>query len=612
MIRVCGQPVRDGDRVVGYVDEPVLVEGSWLKSVRSSGHDWRRERNQWTPPGRVRHRIESTSGETAITIVDREGRRLRITLERVPVKLDAAQIRRLRDDLGQLALSFQDESVVAEVVLSGATGRGGRRSERAWLALFAVLARHLPPLLESPLRVQRLAVGPVRLERAGISPRTLLARATRDGRGSVLAQRREEGRSTIDYGWIAQTLRGLQAFARRQVRGWARIAFDGHDAGRARWQAVEQQVGRWLGHPVLGGLGARVVPKPTWTLTRHPHGAPIVRASGALEVTASHRIGRHDPATRRLMRAPIADDAHLYELWVVLRVVEILRLNFGFGFIDGEPQRFHDYGQYDESNQRWALASMRLVRRCESLDGRAIEVEATVHHEPELLVRGAAPRTPDLVLDIEANGWKTRHGLDAKYIKGDPLVAAHRVARRRYLEGTALHTCFLAIPSPTADLGAVATRLDAQHQARRYPGWAQAQYEVPDDPRYGVAWGTVFAAPGDDALGLRQFVTLALQYHRTELRHICANCGTPATLDDVDGPSNDADLLDAHFDVVRADGRPSPALIEYHCAGCDYSWSRHRCLHGHVLMKHGKFTPHRQIDGDHNVACSACGHRVQR
>ncbi len=69
----------------------------------------------------------------------------------------------------------------------------------------------------------------------------------------------------------------------------------------------------------------------------------------------------------------------------------------------------------------------------------------------------------------------------------------------------------------------------------------------------------------------------------------------------------------AHGDIHRRDGSLTGDRITYHCRGCGYTWDRHRCARGHVLMKHGRLTLHRRVhpdDPDSNVVCSACGHAM--
>lgn len=610
-VRVCGAPVGDGARVTLNPQDPLWVEGGDLTAVVAGERPLVRIEDRFVPDGPLDHRLRMGGGSVPLELhLRRPRRRWTITVELTPTRLPAEEVQALRDALGELAASFENPRVYAdvEVAIQGAGATGSRLAtdpDASLRALYDALRRHLPPLLDRPLRVQRIEPGPTPAARAQPTPGNLIARTLRGERAQVLAPRRVEGGSPADYGWLARLVGDLQAYAGRQLRNRGRLAFDGADERVTWWHAAHNDCQHWRAHRELAGRAP--ASQPTWILSRDVHGAAIVRAATHPQVGLRLAGGDSGSAARRLARLQVAQETHLYELWVVLSVVEVLRQNFGFAFAAGEPQRLHDYAEVQDG--RFRFRPMSLIRRCAGPDGAPVGLRATVEHAPAMVPGdGGPPLTPDLALTVEPldGGDRTVHLLDAKYSRRSPLEQARGVALGKYLARLPVTASFVALPTPKAALDRLMGQLDGRYH-RRYPEHMEAR----DRAAYGVAWGSIHAAPLSGQLGIRQFVTLALQYHRTELRHVCGQCGHGVSLDDmrlVHGGGAQRKLA-AHRDGPLGDQPVSPDLLEYHCPRCDYRWSRHRCYRGHVLMKHGRLTPHHQIDGDHNVACSACGHR---
>lgn len=629
MIAVNDQPVHDGDRVAMRTRDPLEVEGPRLVRVSIDTADLEaHDDGVFRPTGRLLQHLRHSTGEATLRIERVGGEVLRVALVVEPVRLGADEVAQMRAALGALAASFEEPSLIAEVMTEVADEDGSRGEavivgaqrdeEQTMRALFVALERHLPPLLDAPLKVQRLEAGPTPISRARLSPRSILARKLRGDRGQILDLRRVEGGAPGDYGWLAGLVATVEAYAGRRVRSRRSIAFGADDEALRHWRDALDQLAHWKNHPELAGRPQSG--QPSWILSRSGHGAALMKQARAAHVQY-RAIGRgaSEGAIRQMVRMRVVDDAHLYELWVLLSIVEVLRENFGFVFADGEPQHFANYARFEGG--RVAFEPIRLIHRGEGLDGRPVELRALLEFEPEVAARSGGFKTPDIVLTIDGGAGdedrRTVHVLDAKYSTRRALSHVEQTARGGYLQTLDPRPTgsYVVLPHEGAEFSRV-LEMFRQRRMRRLK-WAPKffQYhdqEVEPGSPYGLAWGAFHASPESGPLGIRQFVTIALQYHRTELRHICGQCGERLTLSDVGSKTAQSDRrkLRAHHDAMDHE-KISGDLLLYTCPRCRYQWSRHRCYYGHVLMKHGRLTPHRQIDADHNVECSVCGHFKQ-
>ncbi len=632
---VGGIAVPDGGAaVVLSTAEPLVVAGSGIQAVCVEGwesHPFEDTGDGWAPPPQLRHRLE-TAGRLTLAIATVEGDR-RIPVDREPVKLSPDELAVLLADLGELSLSFEDPDIYGELWSAASSeSRAARTRDERMQALADALGLHLPPLLARPLRTLAFESGPVPVSRARPSPRTLIERKLHPERTHVLGIAAVEKPSEVDYRWLRVVTEATATYAARRVRAYGDIR-DQARPERDPWRAHLDHLRAALGHQALRSVPRGRATEPTWSLTRSVHGGAIYRAVEDAEVRERIHAARDwTPGIENLSLFPVADHSHLYELWVFFSLVEILRARFGFRFVDPEPQWVADYVRYVPEARGWQFTRpVELALTTTALDGETpIRMRATLRHEPRLDARKASHLTPDvhLVLEGGEDGRERRtvHVLDAKYSVTDPLTHARDTARRKYLEDLAERptTSFVALPSPDAGTRALMTRIDQLQRTRGDWRGERASLAVQATGRHGLAWGAVDARPGPDgSLGLRQFLTLALHYHRSELRHLCGQCGHVLTLDDLHvrpagatrytSASTDERKLAAHGDGgLGAWDTPSADELVYGCPDCGHEWRRHACRTGHVLLKYGALTPHRRLDdADGNVVCSVCGHYLR-
>lgn len=618
-VRVGSQWTQPEGKVVLQPGEDLVVSGPgvtdvWWEQLPLTPHG-----AHFVPSGPLGDQLRKGAWSGRLTI-RQASKTFSVRVERAPLRMSAADLAAMRESLADLAASFEDIGVFTETEVPGSrrAGQGGLKLERHdWLGLHEVLLRHLPPLLDKPLQVQRLEVGPTPACRARPGPRSTLAWKLRGAQAPVLAAHAVQGGSPSDYGWLAGLVRELGSHARERRRRRAEI--DGAIKSADPWIPVQRDCQTWLRHPELSGR--RPSGPPTWVLSRDVHGSRIMRAADR----AGAVVGTGAAGSTRLARLQVADQAHLYELWMILSVVEVLRANFGFRFADGEPQRFRDYATFESGRAR--LVPMRLVRVVEGpAPGMKHTVRVTLEHEPCLPTKSGGHLTPDLLIRVSATGPyakpPTSHIVDAKHrheLKRSTVVQTCLYKYQRRLQD-APTAAFVVAPGAEADLEAFMQDSDRRY-GNNYGAEAIAHTQP---PIYGLAFGSLCAAPVTAPLGIRQLLTVILQYHRSELRHVCGRCGSVATLQDIRlerttqgheaNASGDA-RLDAHFDLMVSEygeERVAGHLLRYRCASCSYEWARHRCGRGHVLMKHGELTPHVRLDGDFNVICSACGHSLAR
>jgi len=634
---VGGQRVPEEGAPIRLTTRDLLrVEGSgvneaWIEGLEA--HPFAACERGLVPPPTLQHRLD-TAGRIYVVVVE-EHSRTRVTIDRIPVKLTGSELEHLLADLRELTLSFENPGIYAEMETSTELGRQEPQShEERMEALFEALDRHLPPLLERPLLVLTLETGAVPAARARPSPRVLIQRFRAPERSHVLGVAQKEQASTVDYLWLRAVTESVAEYAGRRCRLYQDIR-DSSEAAVGSWVARRNRIEDLLTHEEL----ARLVPgrsgRPSWILTRSVHGSAIVRAVDEAQVDDRHLSASDWSAgVENLALFPVADHGHLYELWVFFSLVELLRGRFGFRFVDPEPQWITDYVAYSNEggNPGWRFVRPVLLELTTlSVDGQtSIQLRVELRHGPSLQRRGGGTLTPDVWLVVSGGELgrerRTIHVLDAKYSSQDPLDHARATARQKYLRSLADTpiSAFVALPSARASTRALMGRLD--HLFRTSSGRAGeiTSLATGADRRYGFAWGSVDARPGAvDSLGLRQFLALALQYHRFELRHFCSQCGNTLTMEDLSvwpagatkytRATDKERILCAHRDEVLGAGNTvSMDELTYRCPRCEHTWRRHTCRNGHVLLKHGALTPHRRLDdAERNVVCSVCGHYLR-
>ncbi|MFH1464770.1 MAG: hypothetical protein ABIO70_10325 [Pseudomonadota bacterium] len=623
----------DGTAVALSTRDLLNVEGEAVAAAWMEGFEdqpFTRSGSTWTPPAALQHRLD-TAGRLYLVVVD-GNRRVRVPVDRSPVKLTDEELRLLLAELRDLSLSFENPSIYADLDTAAPLGRRAARSpEERMAALFEALDRHLPPLLERPLRVLGLETGAVPAARARPSPRTLIQRFLAPERTHILGVAQREQTSEVDYLWLRAVAEAVTAYAARR----SRIHQDIRDEPREQespWLARHGRLSRMLAHEELAHLTSGRPGRPSWILTRSVHGGAIMRAADEAQVDERHiAASEWRGGVENLALFPVADHGHLYELWVFFSLVELLRGRYGFRFVDPEPQWVADYVAYsaEGGNPGWRFVRpVLLALDTVSVDGRTpIRLRVELRHGPSLAREGGGALTPDVWMLVEGGEEgrerRTIHVLDAKFSGQDPLDHARETARRKYLSGLADRpvSAFVALPSPAAQTRALMGRLDGLFRSGGGGAGEMSSLATGPGRRYGFAWGAVDARPGPGGvLGLRQFLTLAFQYHRWELRHLCSQCGNLLTAADLDvwpagatkyAQATDADrVLAAHRDEpLVAGGGVSMDELTYRCRRCRHSWRRHTCRNGHLLLKHGALTPHRRLDdADGNVVCSVCGH----
>ncbi len=632
-ITVGGSPVGTDGRVNLRADDALVVSGPDVLGVETAdGVAFEPlDDGGFGPPGELED--EFVDGDEILVLNVRAGTRVvRVEVRGVGVHLRPEHRRALIDALGGLATALARPRRWRRVAAGGEGGDDPAgadvHEEQTNRELWRALEDAVPRLLLHPIEVREVVAGPTPVERLSPSPTQLLARKTQPARRLLLARHARVVPARRDYRWLYGVLAVLRAYADERVR--LDVDLTGmSQRGAQFWIEPLRRIDEWTRHPVFDGIERLALREPTWSLSRSVSGAAIMRALA--ETALEPGLG----GGSALHRIPLGPDSHLYELWVILGVVDVLRARFGFELVGG-PRRLQDLGEV--RSDRWFIRDLRLAWKGQSVDGCPLGVDITIRHEPALRARGP-DRTPDLVMDVVAEGRRTRHILDAK-LRGSPLSLARKCARDRYLLGLTERptSSFVALPVASSASGRVMTAIDEGLR-----GVSPSKLDRKEDLQvadasgaatYGFGWGALRAAPTglevdeESLLGLRQFVTMALQYHRTELRHVCGNCGHALSLSDLSlearSAVEDSDKLAAHADArvpdVRLGTAPRRGRLTYTCPGtlpsgepCRHTWSRDVCFNGHVLMKYGRLTPHRrtQVEGrddDWNVYCAACGH----
>ncbi len=636
MISVSGLPW-DGGPLQLPRGEDVIVAGAEVASVRHvDGTPLVRTAQGHRLDGKWQRAVNQTSGTLDLLVELRTGRVVPVRIEFQSPLLSASQVASLRQELGELAISFDETALranleVGEARVSTAGGPSGPTAGAVATTstgsggvehLYGVLEEHLPELLASPLRARAYQVTAVPLRDAPPSTQNLIARKLLGDAHRVLDHASVETIPRRDYAWLLRVLQLLEAHASGARRLDTSIADRPMLRSGDGWATRLEQLRRWTAHPLLADVTEAAPEFPSWALSRSVPGASILSAwQGAGLSAHGGTDGLRFRTGQRMFRLPVHEDCHLYELWVFLGILEVLRGKFGFRLAAGAAGELDSYASYDRAG-RWRFAPVRLEWRGEDPFGRQILLDAEVAHEPEIEARQGPPRTPDLVLTIRGGRVgaerRTVHVLDAKFSVQSPAEQAKKVARKRYLEGLRLQpdAAYVVLPSADAEMAALMARLPVRQ-------WTSMGLRTTARPVHGFAWGSLRAAPGDSSVGLRQFVTLALQYHRTELRHVCGNCGTPAALSQLDylptrmeAERGLASAEDAHVDSLVEGGRRAGELVArgrltYSCS-CGHEWSRQACQEGHLLMKHGRLTPHVRVgpvgqDPDYDLRCGICG-----
>jgi hypothetical protein len=636
-VYVCGHEVEDGTTLNLTTSEPLCVEGDGVRGAHVEGRaDLRFVRDEtgvWFPPSGLMNYAREPG--ISILVLDLGVMWIRVVLRRQPVKLDGQQLRLMLTDLGKLAISFENPTVYTEVPTATvdlpplkSVGISQTREEKM-RALGDALIKYLPPLLDRPLRILAFESGVVRVERAKLGPQAILQRVVSPERRSILGVALRERPSLIDYSYLAGLLDNVNNYALERRRAWSNIRDTPID--QDRWAERLAKLETLAAHPVMASATRMGAQEPTWALSRSVHGGEIIAAShGATKYLQLGRARDFTAGIDNLALYPVSDHAHLYELWVFFSLVELLRTRFHFQFAEPEPRWVDDYVKYSSAasgHAGWQFCRPVVLKTSfMSVDGvTPARLRVELQHSPSLARRGAGKSelTPDIFLTVKGGErgreYETTHVLDAKFSHLDPLSHARSTAKRKYLEGLAVRpmTSFVALPTREAACQQMMLRLDRRF--RGYPRRRKEWASLAASDIHGFAWGTISAYPGEGGyLGLRQFLALVFEYHRTELRHLCGQCGGYLTMEDLDVRKAGATRrlragvserkLAAHRDAA-IDGVISHDELAYFCPTCDHLWIRHACRHGHVLMKYGGLTPHHtRDDADKNVVCSVCGH----
>lgn len=623
MMRVCGNTIPPGRVVEISTADLLTLEGTDIEAVWIVGvpdKPFEREGDTWRPPSSVRNLLE-TAGRLKLMVRTASGSH-ELAVDRAPVKLTEEELALMLRALRQLALSFEQPIIYGELSGSLRTDvRMASNEDERMSNLFEVIEQHLPPLLEMPIRILTYEAGAVPVHRVRPGPRTLIQQRLSPERTHVLGVAPRERPSEVDQRWLRAVVVATEQYAGYRERAFGDIRESGHVDP---WPERRQKLTAFLSHPVLQSRPGRIT-RPTWMLSRSVHGAAILRAVEAAEVaTALERTAQEwQPELTDMGRFPVGDHSHLYELWVVLSLVEILRTRHNFCFLSSEKQLIDDYATYDNIKYNWKFKNIKLKCQTFGLDGTTpVHLMIELRHGSLIKSVSGNKLTPDISLVIEGGEFgqerRTIHVLDAKYSNKDPLEHARRTARDKYLDSLEERptSSFVALPSNEAATRKLMGRLDHKYRTEGIRTPEQTQLQT--GAHWGLAWGSIEARPGADSLGLRQFLSLALQYHRSELRHICSQCGQRLSLSDVEPIGAGATrsikatpkdrILAAHRDSTL-NGVFSIDELIYTCSKCSHSWRRHACYYGHVLFKSGALTPHvRRDDAERNVVCSVCGH----
>ena len=632
-LTVGGRALGSDRRVDLRSDDPLIVEGLGVVGVRTvDGVEFELlEGGGFGPPGDLED--ELVDGEESLFIdVRTRADTTRIEIRGVGVHLTPEKRQALLDALGGLAMSLGRPRRWRRRAVGGTDGGdpGGDEvnEEQSNRELWRALEQAVPGLLRRPIVVREVLMGPVPVERVAPTPAQVIARILQPHRRLLRARHAGVAPARRDYRWLLGVLTALRNYADERIRLDMDLR-DDSTRGAHFWVEPLQQLDSWTRQPIFDGIAAIPVRPPSWAFSRSVPGAMIMRTLAESAIRPGVGGGTH------LHLIPLAPDSHLYELWIILGVVDVLRMRFGFE-LRGKAQTMQEIGEIH--GDRWFFRDLTLDWNGIAVDGNPLVVTVQIRHEPALATHGEA-RTPDLVMDVSSGRRSTRHILDAK-LRGAPLHLARRYARDRYLLGLRDRptSSFVALPVESASTSRVMGQIDGElrHNLLLNRKEDSQVADATGAATYGFAWGSLRAAPpglgeGESPLlGLRQFVTMALQYHRTELRHVCGNCGEVLQLQNLllesragTSASTD-DLLAAHSDTRVADKVagtvPRRGRLMYRCPGnlpsgesCGHTWSRDVCLHGHVLMKYGRLTPHLRTkvegrDEDWNVYCAACGH----
>jgi len=514
------------------------------------------EDGAYLPPPSLLDRLRQTSG-TIELIVTLGGRETRVTVEHRTRRLQATELAALRAAVGALALSHEQEAALEAPLPLAADEQGsinevGEVGAASWgvANLFQTLERYLPLLLDQPLSARRLERGRIPVERARLTPQILLARKFQPTQRLTIGQRVRESIPSTDYAWLRSIVSLVAMHAESTARLRTSIRDDPNSERALKdWSRPLRKLRTWLAHPLLSGALDLPPANPSWVLDRSVPGAAIVRAVrlSPLKDQVGGDGWSQCSTSHRLTRLPVANDAHLYELWTFLSVVDVLRNKFGFQWEDEVGRDLRAEARHDRRSGKWSLPTARLVWRGPDPFGLQLELKATIRHEPRVRNRYGGYFTPDLVMwlsgGVPGEERTTCHVLEAKW-RSRPHQLAREVARDRYLWGLDPQPCsvFVALPSAGAELARLVSALSASQ--RRTTAIARTSGEA---ATHGFAWGCISARPvsiGDEDcgtgarhpghFGIRQFVTMALQYHRWELRHVCSNCGAALGRHDMD------------------------------------------------------------------------------
>ncbi len=540
------------------------LQGVWL--LGKEQQPFILKKGTFVPQGELARRLLEP-GEVVLVLLGTDNQTRNVVVARESTRLSLDELQALVTALGPLAQ-------VLNGVQFAPGGSAPHARERE------LLLEHIPPLLRRPLRTLQVCTGAVASRRARPSPRALLQQQMEPERSYVLGVALAEGPDEADHAWLRSRIEAVVLACRT----------DEIEADHPDTETLEAL----LSHPSLAA-GRAPPARPGWGLSRSVHGRALIAGLQDLEDETETSRGPGN-----LSRYPLADSATLYELWILLSVVQCLTETFGF--VPSEPGEFADHFEHDRTGRKWRMIRpIRLQRALLGLNGTTQLLRAKVEYEPELRTRDHELRTPDVYLSVSGPAGETRHVLDAKFSKLRPTLHAVTVAHDRYLLDLRPHSSFVVLPMPEANFNLWFPRLEARCRSQG-PG----HYELTNPQGQGLAWGTLLARPGHGKpKGIEQFLHLALMVHRWEMRHRCCGCGHLLGRGDIVGVDVTGPEALSDREPVGADPK---GLLRYACPRCAMAWRRWICRFGHVVVDIPGITPLFTAPGAKLPGCPACGH----
>ncbi|MBD2579158.1 nuclease domain-containing protein [Oscillatoria sp. FACHB-1406] len=624
---------------------------------------------RWELQGKLKGEIARRSGQVTVLLKDKAGKMLNetaATLHIYPASISEQQIEQAIADIGILAIStaccVQREMPVPMGEGSGVPGLGQKWqagngmlvTATALLELASVVRMNWSEIEKRPLKSFVTEIGTLEVEKAGISPRSLIEYKLNPFKRRVIGIKRTESFQCLENEFLCYILdfylrdfaKGLavaigsldsrnlenkffeqkwhrkdedfKEFVKAAKRRWRLFQSDREEFKRQAKDKISQlqDCVEWAEKArtsqFIKDIKTPTVPQlNSLRLIESSSYAPILDCYLNLKGGTLEPIQKVLHLLEQIYRGEVRPTWEIYEIWCVVKLYTAFILYADMQPLEGEAHLFESIELKSDGTLELPKNKLfSLVTR-----NSKFSLRVGVQYEPKLRNTKDELRTPDILLFVEVDGKVNKYVFDAKYrdytqqtweqLKKDVMD----VAKNRYLQELSLTSAFIL------------------HTDIRKDYWGEVHFDrfvreefgaiINEFDYAGHRYGAIALIPGqDEERQIKRILRLLLQYHNTELCTTCLACSQPLKWGKNVRSSWLPDLISEEDLIERVIAREKSAgngtALYCSCPQCGDFWVIQNCYgeHHHLLKFKDCFhrnSDHPEFKGKWMYICPECG-----